>query len=103
MTGRARWWSWPGGGHEPRARRTAAQGTGYYPYITDPGEVELWAKTEAKASVTLDVKPGGVYFVKAGLAVGFFVGRPRLQVVPREEGELEIAECCNLVESEASK
>ncbi|HEV8642485.1 MAG TPA: DUF2846 domain-containing protein [Methylomirabilota bacterium] len=82
---------------------TTMKAQGYYPYITDPGEVELWAETESKASVTLDVKPGEVYFVKAGIGMGFFVGRPRLQVVPREEGEKEIAECCKFVESEASK
>ena len=31
---------------------------GYYPYVTDPGLVELSATTETTTSVTLDVEPG---------------------------------------------
>ena len=72
---------------------------GYYPYITDPGEVELNASTESAASITLDVKPAETYFVRASVSAGFFIGRPRLQVVTREEGEREIAECCKLLEA----
>lgn len=66
---------------------------GYYPYVVKPGEVELWARTESKTAVTVDVKAGEVYFVKGEVGIGFFVGRPHLRVVPREKGEKEIAEC----------
>jgi len=78
---------------------------GYYPYVTDPGEVELWARTESKASVTLDVKAGEVYYVKAGVGVGLLAGRPRLNVVLASEAEEEIAGCKLLVPegSEAKK
>ena len=78
---------------------------GYYPYVTDPGEVELWAQTESKASVTLDVKVGEVYYVKAGIGVGFLVGRPRLNPVLAHEAEEEITDCKLLVpkDSEAKK
>ncbi len=66
---------------------------GYYPYFAKPGELELWAKTEAKSAVTLDVKAGEVYYVKGTVGVGFLVGRPHLIVVPASVGEKEIAEC----------
>ena len=66
---------------------------GYYPYVTDPGEVELFAQTESRASVTLDVKPNEVYYVKATISMGFLVGRPRLQIVSATEAEKDIADC----------
>jgi Protein of unknown function (DUF2846) len=72
---------------------TTLHNGGYYPYLVKPGEVELWAKTEAKSAVTVDVKAGEVYYVKGEVGVGFWVGRPHLRVVPREKGEREIKEC----------
>ena len=66
---------------------------GYYPYITDPGTVELWAKTEAKSSVTLHVRAGETRYVKGEVGVGFFVGRPKLEVVGNIIGAKEITEC----------
>jgi hypothetical protein len=66
---------------------------GYYPYVTDPGVVELSATTETTDSVTLDAKPGQAYYVKAGMTVGFWVDRPRLSVVSREEAEKGLAHC----------
>ena len=66
---------------------------GYFPYFAKPGEVEFSAATEAESSVTLDIKPGQVYYVKLSIGIGFFVGRPHLTVVTPEVGEKEIAEC----------
>ena len=66
---------------------------GYYPYFSEPGEKEFWAKTEAKSSVTLDVKSGQTYYIKGGVGVGFLVGRPHLMVVTPEIAEKEIADC----------
>lgn len=65
---------------------------GYHPYVAKPGEVEFSAKTEATSSVTLDVKAGQTYYVRGTVGVGVFVGRPRLEVVPAEVAEKEIAE-----------
>jgi hypothetical protein len=78
---------------------------GYYPYLVKPGEVELWAKTEARSAVTVDVKAGEVYYVKGEVGVGFLVGRPHLRVVTREKGEQEIKDCKLIPEpkSEAKK
>jgi len=65
----------------------------YYPYIASPGEIEFWAKTESKASVTLDVKAGETYYVRASVSIGAFVGRPFLEIVTTQVGEDEIREC----------
>ena len=101
---------------------TTLRSGGYYPYAVTPGSVELWARTAArqssyrhatpppersdtdllrlkaiddaaKSAVTLDVKAGQVYYVKGEAGVRYFVGRPRLQVVTREQGESEIPQC----------
>jgi len=66
---------------------------GYYPYYSPPGEIEFWAKTESRSSVTLDVKTGQTYYIKGEIGVGFIVGRPHLMVVAAEIAEKEIAEC----------
>lgn len=66
---------------------------GYYPYFSEPGEIEFWAKTETKSSVTLDVKPGQTYYIKGTVGVGAFVGRPHLMIVEPSAAETEIAEC----------
>ena len=73
---------------------------GYYPYITDPGTVELWAKTEARSSVTLHVRAGETRYVKGEVGVGFFVGRPKLEIVGNITGSKEIAECKLIPEKE---
>ena len=72
---------------------TTLRNGGYYPYIRDPGEVEIWGKTESKSSVTLDLKPGDVKYVKGTVGVGFLVGRPSLTVVNNDVGAAEIKEC----------
>jgi len=72
---------------------TTLHSGGYFPYYSKPGEVEFWAKTESRSAVTIDVKPGQVYYLKGTLGVGFFVGRPHLLVVSADVGEKEIAEC----------
>lgn len=66
---------------------------GYFTYFAKPGEVDLSAATETESSITLDIKPGQVYYVKLTIGVGFFVGRPHLTVIPPEMAEKEISEC----------
>lgn len=90
--------SFVGGGISPDIKVgetviTTLYSGGYYPYFSKPGEVEFWAKTESKSAVTLDIKPGQVYYIKGSIGVGFFVGRPHLMVVSPEVGEKEIAGC----------
>lgn len=54
---------------------------GYLKYITEPTEIEFWAKTEAKSSVTLDVEAAKLYCIKGEVGIGFLVGRPHLTIV----------------------
>ena len=72
---------------------TTLQSGGYYPYLAEPGEKEFWAKTESRSAVTLDIKPGQIYYLKGTVGIGFFVGRPHLIVVASDIGEKESAEC----------
>ncbi len=66
---------------------------GYYPYFSEPGEVEFWAKTESRSSVTLDMKPGQTHYIKGTVGVGFLLGRPHLLIVSSDVAEQEILEC----------
>ncbi len=66
---------------------------GYCTYLAKPGELEIWGKTEAKGSVTVDVKAGQEHYVKGGLSVGVFVGHPNLTIVDQIVGSKEIEEC----------
>lgn len=66
---------------------------GSYVQIDIPsGENEIWGKTESKSSVTLDVKKGETYCVKGSVGIGFFVGRPNLEVVDMATCKTEILE-----------
>lgn len=76
---------------------------GYYPYFAAPGEVELWAQTESKSSVTVDVKAGQTYYVKGTVGIGFIVGRPHLALVSTDVGEKEIVECKLIPEEKDQK
>ena len=66
---------------------------GYFVYHAAPGELELTAHTEAKSSVTLDIKAGETYYVKGSIGMGFFVGHPHLLIVSNDVGAKEIGEC----------
>jgi hypothetical protein len=65
---------------------------GYVEMDLPSGESEIWGKTEAKASVTLDVKNGEIYCVKGGVGIGFLVGRPNLEIVDMAKCKVEIVE-----------
>ena len=65
----------------------------YFVYHAVPGEIEFSAKTEAKTSVTVDAKPGQVYYIKGSIGVGVFVGHPHLVQVANDVGEKEITAC----------
>lgn len=75
---------------------TTLQNGGYFPYQTNPEEIEFSASTEASNAVTLDVEAGLTYYIKGSLSVGFLMGRPHLSVVPNTLGEKEIQECALL-------
>lgn len=66
---------------------------GYYPYILEPGKVEIWAKTESKSSVEFVAKAGRNYYVKGWVGMGLIVGRPHLEIVSPDLALKEIKEC----------
>ena len=53
------------------------------------GTTEIFAVTESKRVVTINVKFGHKYYLKCGVTTGFFVGRPELNLVYPEQGELD--------------
>jgi len=69
---------------------------GYFPYFAEPGEVEFWAETEARESITTDLEPGETYYLKGSVGIGVMIGRPRLEFVDGSRGAEEVAECKRL-------
>ena len=54
--------------------------------LTKEGKAELWAKTEKRASATLNVKFGESYYLKAGTKAGWAMGSPELTIVYPDQG-----------------
>lgn len=49
----------------------------------------LWARTEAKSEVPIDIKIGKEYYLRCGITMGLMVGRPSLELVDRKTGKAE--------------
>ncbi|MGQ1891794.1 hypothetical protein ACT29H_15240 [Thermophagus sp. OGC60D27] len=58
-------------------------------HIKKEGLNSLWAKTEGKTEVPIDVKMGKTYYVRCGIKMGAIVGRPKLELVDSKTGKLE--------------
>ena len=65
----------------------------YLPLDLPLGESEIWAQTESKSSVVLDVKEGESYCIKGGVGIGFVVGRPSLERVVKRSAEVVSFSC----------
>jgi hypothetical protein len=57
--------------------------------VYQEGKTQIFAQTESKRAVNIDVKFGRKYFLKCGIATGIFVGRPQLDLIYPEQGELD--------------
>lgn len=66
---------------------------GYHPFIMTPGTVRCSASTESTSEVNVDAKPGDASYVREQIGMGFFIGRPHLQVMDRQTGEQEASDC----------
>lgn len=55
-------------------------------------EVEIWAQTESKTSITLDTENNKTYCIRAGVGMGLVVGRPTLEQVDIETCQKEIVD-----------
>jgi hypothetical protein len=70
---------------------------GYLGYVAEPGTTQLWAQGyQGTSSVTLDLEPGKVYYVKVRWSFGFTASQPHLMVVDEALGEKEVRECWGL-------
>ena len=56
------------------------------------GMQSFWGATESKDSVVINVKKGQEYFVRCGMNMGVFVGRPKMRVVSNITGIREYEE-----------
>lgn len=57
--------------------------------IYESGPVMLWAETEKRKELTLDVRTGTTYYIRCGLEMGEFRGVPVIELVARPLGEAE--------------
>jgi hypothetical protein len=47
----------------------------------------IWAATEKKEELSIDLKAGSVYYIKCGLRQGIFIGRPKMQFIDTKYGK----------------
>lgn len=50
------------------------------------GHTNIWSRTETRAEVPIDISFGKVYFLRAAIEMGVFVGEPSLDIVKMETG-----------------
>jgi hypothetical protein len=65
--------------------------------IYKEGRSHIWARTESKTEVPLNIKHGKEYYIRCGINMGFLLGRPSINLVDESVGEKEYQS----VESEA--
>ena len=70
---------------------------GYSYKIVTPGEHEVSCTTEVTSKVPFEAAPLTSYYIEAEIQMGFFMGRPKLIMVPADVGSLAIkgTKCCN--------
>lgn len=61
-------------------------GSKYSVKIYKPGPLTVWAQTESREEITLNVQPGKVYFVKCSVKMGIAWGRPKFVEVDSHFG-----------------
>ncbi len=57
--------------------------------INKDGLNTLWAKTESKVEVPINVQFGNEYYLRCGMTIGAFIGRPVMQLVDSSTGKAE--------------
>ncbi len=58
-------------------------------HITKDGMNTLWAKTEAKSEIPINLEFGKIYYLRCSITMGAFVGRPKLELVDPATGKLQ--------------
>lgn len=57
--------------------------------VTTDGLNSIWAKTESKSEVPVNIKIGQEYYVRCGVTMGAFVGRPKIEILDNIAGKQE--------------
>jgi hypothetical protein len=57
--------------------------------IKKSGPTILWAQTEVKEELPIDIKIGKEYYIQCGIAMGILVGRPIFEVMGNEVGKID--------------
>jgi hypothetical protein len=57
--------------------------------IRKDGLNTLWAKTETKEELPINIQFGNEYYIRCGVTMGAFVGRPKLELVDNQTGKAE--------------
>jgi hypothetical protein len=58
-------------------------------HVKKDGRNTLWARTESKAEVPINIEIGKTYYLKCAVTTGIMVGRPKLQLLDNEYGKIE--------------
>ncbi|MFO7692396.1 MAG: hypothetical protein R6V57_04860 [Vicinamibacterales bacterium] len=69
---------------------------GYRPFRAPVGEVQVWVETDPSRVVTLEVEPGGVYYVRASFRMGWAQIPSRVEAVDPSTGRREVRRCRQL-------
>lgn len=67
--------------------------------IYDEGEVQVWAKTESRNILPLNVRKGKDYYVSCDVLPGLVIGRPDLRSMSEDIGKVEYMSIDNEVEA----
>jgi hypothetical protein len=57
--------------------------------ITKEGMATIWAKTESRVDVPIDIQFGREYYIRCGIRMGALVGRPVLEIMDNHTGKSE--------------
>ena len=58
--------------------------------ILQEGPNEIWAQTESRTAIPINVEFGRDYYLRCGITMGLLVGRPSLTLVDKSTGKMEI-------------
>ncbi|MDR1524817.1 MAG: hypothetical protein LBS79_06125 [Tannerella sp.] len=57
--------------------------------VTTEGLVALWGRIESETELLLDIELGNEYYIRCGVGMGAFVGRPKIELVDARTGKTE--------------
>lgn len=58
-------------------------------HLKKDGMNSLWAQTESKKEIPINMKYGHQYYLRCGIETGVFVGRPTFELVDYQTGKAE--------------